>query len=77
MILLEGILKKKNSKKYFILDLADKYEELCSEIRSAIKTINGRKELFQERNYANIGINTDDNLPLNKPMKFLTLTIIL
>ena len=24
-----------------------------------------------------IGINTDDNLPLNKPLKFLTLTIII
>ena len=56
--------------------MTDKYEEVWSEIRSEIKTINIGKELFYEKNYAKIGINTDDNLPLNKPMKFLTLTII-
>ena len=39
-------------------------------------TLNGRKELFYEKNYARIGINTDDDLPLNKQLKFPTLTII-
>ena len=34
------------------------------------------KELFYEKNYARIGINTDDNLPLNKQLKFPTLTTI-
>ena len=34
------------------------------------------KELFYEKNYARIGVNTDDDLPLNKQLKFLTLTII-
>ena len=48
-----------------------------SGIRSEIKTLNGGKELFYEKNYARIGINTDDDLPLNKPLKFLTLTIII
>ena len=71
-----GHFKEKNDEKSLILDLTDKYEEVWSEIRSEIKTINIGKELFYEKNYAKIGINTDDNLPLNKPMKFLTLTII-
>ena len=48
-----------------------------SGIRSEIKTLNGRKELFFEKNYARIGINTDDDLPLSKQLKFLTLTIII
>ena len=46
-------------------------------IRSEIKTINGGKELFFLKNYSRIGINTDDDLPLNKPLKFPTLTIII
>ena len=46
-------------------------------IRSENKTLNGGKELFYEKSYARIGINTDDDLPLNKPLKFPTLTIII
>ena len=44
---------------------------------SEIKTLNDRKELFYEKNYARIGVNIDDDLPLNKPLKFPTLTIII
>ena len=40
-------------------------------------TLNGRKELFYEKNYARIGFNTDDDLPSNKPLKLQTLTIII
>ena len=72
-----GHFKEKNNKKYLILDSTDKYEEVLSGIRSEIKTLNGGKELFYEKNYARIGINTDDDLPLNKPLKFPTLTIII
>ena len=60
--------------------MTDKYEEALSEIRSEIKTLNtlnDGKELFYNKNYARIGINTDDDLPLNKPLKFLTLAIII
>ena len=35
-------------------------------IKSEIKIINNGKELFYEKNYARIGVNTDDGLPLNK-----------
>ena len=35
------------------------------------------KNSFMKKKYARIGINTDDDLPLNKPVKFLTLTIII
>ena len=72
-----GHFKEKNDEKYWVLDSADKYEEVLSGIRSEIKRINGGKELFYKRNYAKIGINTDDDLPLNKPLKFPTLTIII
>ena len=44
---------------------------------SEIKTLNGGKELFYKEKYATIGINNDEDLPLNKPLKFSTLTIII
>ena len=33
--------------------------------------------MFYENSYARIGINTDDDLPLNKQLKFPTLAIII
>ena len=72
-----GHFKEKNGEKHLIIDWTENYEESFPEIRSEIKTINGGKELFYEKNYARIGVNTDDNLPLNKPLKFPTLTMII
>ena len=65
-----GYFKEKNDEKYLIIDSIDKYEEVLSGIRREIKTLNRRKELFYKKNDARIGINTDDDLPLNKPLKF-------
>ena len=69
--------KEKNGEKYSILDSTEKYKEVFSGIISEIKTLNRGKELFHEKNYAKIRTNTDDDLPLNKQLKFLTLTIII
>ena len=55
----------------------EKYDEVFSGIKKEIETINGGKELFYEKNYARIGVNTDDDIPLNKQLKFPTLTIII
>ena len=54
-----------------------KYKEVWSIIKLEIKTLNGGKEVFYKKNYARIGINTDDDLLLSKPLKFPTLTIII
>ena len=35
------------------------------------------KQLKVEKNYGRIGVNTDNDLPLNKQLKFPTLTIII
>ena len=72
-----GCFKEKNGKKYLILDSTEKYKEVFSGIFSEIKTINGGKELFYEKNYARIGVDTDDDIPLNKQLKFPSLTIII
>ena len=72
-----GYFEAKYKGKYFILHSIEKYEELLSEIKSEIKTINGGKELFYEKVYAIIGVNTDDDVSLNKPQKFPTFTVII
>ena len=72
-----GYFKEKNGEKYLILDSTKKNEEVFSGIRSEIKTINSGEKLFYGENYVKIGVNTDDNLPLNKELKFPSLTIII
>ena len=72
-----GYFKERNGKKYLVIDSTEKYDEVFSGIKKEIETINGGKELFYEKNYARIGVNTDDDVPLNKPLKFPTLTIII
>ena len=69
--------KENYGEKYLILDSTEKYVEVFSGIISEIRTIIGGKELFHEKNYVKIGINTDDDIPLNKQLKFATLTIII
>ena len=72
-----GYYKEKNGEKYLILDSTEKYEEVLSGIKKEIETINGGKELIYEKNYAKIRVNTDNDVPLNKQLKFPTLTIII
>ena len=69
--------KEENCEKYLIIDLTEKYEEVFPGIIKEIKTLNGGKELFYEKIYTRIGVNTDNDLPLNKPLKFPTLIIII
>ena len=61
-----GHFKEKYGENYLIIDSTEKYEEVFFGIKSKIETINRGKELFYANNYAKIGVNTDDNLPLNK-----------
>ena len=70
-----GYFKEKNDDKYLILDSTKEYESVWSEIKSEIKRINGGKEVFYEKSYCKVGINTKDDLFLNKSLKSLTLTV--
>ena len=72
-----GYLKEKYGEKYLILESTEKCDEVFSGIKKEIETINCGKELFYEKNYARIGVNTDDDVPLNKALNFPTLTIII
>ena len=72
-----GYFKEKYSEKCLIFVLTEKYEEVFSEVKLEIETINSGEKLFYEKHHAKIGFNTDDNVPLNKKLKFPLLTIII
>ena len=52
-----------------------KYAELWSESKYVIKTINVGKSGEYGKNFMKIQFNSDDHLPLNKPLKFHAMTI--
>ena len=80
-----GCTEEKNGNKYFIFDdfadenkeLLKKYAELCDGIKNKIKAINGGKENNHGKDYMKIKFNSDDDLPLSKPLKFHVMTIII
>ena len=42
-----------------------------------MKQLIEEKKMPYEENYERLGVNTDDNMPLNKQLNFPTLTIII
>ena len=56
-----GYFNEKNGRKYLIVDLTEKYEEVFSGIRSEIETLNGGKELFYGKDYDKMRISTDND----------------
>ena len=72
-----GYFKEENDEKYLILDSTEKYEEVFSEIKSEIETINGGEKMYYEKNYGRIAVNTDDDILLNKKIRFPSLIIII
>ena len=80
----DGYIKENNRNKYLVFDSTDenkkifkKYRELWDGIKNEIETINGGKKAEYSKDFMKIKFNTDDNLPLNKPLKLHLLTIIL
>ena len=76
-----AIYWKKNENKYLIFNSTDENKELLkkySDVRSGIKNkINAINscECDYEKDFMKIKFISDDNLPLNKPLKFHTMTI--
>ena len=79
-------VEKKNGNKYLIFDYSvnenkavlKKYHEVWGEIKDKIKAINGAiEENDYGKDYMKIRFNSDDGLPLNKPLKFHAMTIII
>ena len=57
-------------------EVLKKYRELWDGIKNEIETINGGKKGEYGKDFMKIKFNTDDNLPLNKPLKLHLLTTI-
>ena len=71
-----------NGNKYLIFDSTDgnkelikKYDDFFNRIRNEIKTKIGGKGIDYEKYYMKIKFNSDDDLPLNKPLKFHLMTV--
>ena len=82
-ILCAAPLKKKIKGEYLVFDSTDekkevlkKYRELWDGIKNESGTINSGKKGEHVKNSVKIKFNTNDNLPLNKPLKLHLLTII-
>ena len=74
-------IEEKGANKYLVFDITDentelfnKYNDVWKGIRDKIKEISS-DECDYENDYMEIKFNFDDNLPLNKPLKFHNVTI--
>ena len=80
-----GYIEEKNGNKYLIFDdsvnenkaLLKKYADVWDGIKNEIKAINGGKENDYGKDYMKIKFNSDDDLQLNKPLKFHAMTLII
>ena len=78
-----GYIEEKGVNKYLIFDSTDenkellkKYNDVWSGIKDKIKEVSSR-EYDYEKDYMKIKLNSDDDLPLNKPLKFHNMAIII
>ena len=78
-----GYIEEKNESKYLVFDSTDenkevleKYTEVWDGIKNEIETINGEKKGEYDKDFIKIKFNSDNNLPLDKPLKLHLLAII-
>ena len=78
----DGYIKEKNGSKHLVFDSANennevlkKYVGLWYAIKSKIETINEGRRGEYDKEFMKIKFDTDDNLPLNKTLKFHNMTI--
>ena len=58
-------------------EVLKKYVNVWDGIKNKIKAINDNEENDYGKNYMKIKFNSDDDVPLNKPLKFHTMNIII
>ena len=78
---MNGYIEEKNRNKYLIFDSVDenkkllkKYNDVWNGIRDKIKEIRS-SECDYEEDYMKNKFNSDDSLPLNKPLKLTLMTL--
>ena len=76
--------EEKNENKYLFLDDVDenkevskKYEEVWESIKKDLETTNGSKRVEYRKDFEKIRFESNDDLPMNKPMRLHLLTIII
>ena len=67
-----GYFKEKNGEKCLILDSTEKFEEVFLELNQKLKQLMVEKNYFMKKKYSRIRVNANDDIPLNKHLKFLT-----
>ena len=79
-----GHFDEKNRNKYLVLDAADKneevlkkYEEVWEGIKEKIEAINGNEKTDYGKDYKKIRFESNEDLPLNKMLKFHLMTVII
>ena len=78
-----GYIEEKGVNRHFFFDSTDenkellkKYNDVWNGIKNKIKEVSS-SDCDYEKDYMKIKFNSEDNLPLNKPLKFHLLTIII
>ena len=78
-----GYIEEKGVNKYLVFDSTDenkellkKYNDVWNGIKNKIEEVSSG-ECDYEKNYMKIKFNSDDDLPLGKPLKFHSMTIII
>ena len=75
---MSGYIEEKGVNKYLIFDslLLKKYNDIFNGISDKIREISSG-ECDYEKDYMKIKFNSDDDLPLNKLLKFYMMTIVI
>ena len=76
-----GYIKEDSTHKYLIFDSTDENEELLKRYDNVFNGLTDKIKKIDDdwleytKDYTKIKFNSDDNLPLNKPLKFYQMTI--
>ena len=76
-----GYIEEINGDKYLVFDVTDKNKELLKKYGDVLNGIMGKIRgtddgwLEYAEDHMKIRFNSDDNLPLNKPLKFYNMTV--
>ena len=81
---IDGFIEEKRENKFLNIAFTDnndeplkKYKEVLNGIKNCIEKKNNNKSGEYEKDYMKIKFNSDDKLPLNKQLKFLSMTIVI
>ena len=81
---IDGFIEEKGVNKYLNIAFRDnndkilkKYREVLSGINSCIEKINNSKSGEYEKDYMKIKFNSDNKLPLNKQLRFHSVTVVI